>query len=101
MEPLTEASTRCTAVGGDHFAELAVAAGHSKKNTGRWRLIQFDAHNDLWDEYFGCKLSHGTPFRRAIEEGLIREHSFLQVGLARPGPTARTILILQKNTKSA
>jgi arginase family enzyme len=44
-------------------------------------VIQFDAHNDLWDEYFGCKLSHGTPFRRAIEEGLIREHSFLQVGL--------------------
>ena len=51
------------------------------KKHGPVGLIQFDAHNDLWDQYFGSKYSHGTPFRRAIEEGLIRPGSFLQVGL--------------------
>src|SRR6266480_3298611 len=41
----------------------------------------FDAHNDLWDEYFGSKYSHGTPFRRAFEEGLLEDGRVLQVGL--------------------
>ncbi len=80
MEPLMKASTRCAAVGGDHSLSLPLLRGTAKKY-GPVAVIQFDAHNDLWDEYFGCKLSHGTPFRRAIEEGLIRENSFLQVGL--------------------
>jgi agmatinase len=80
MEPLMNVSTRCAAVGGDHSLSLPLLRSTAKKH-GPLAVIQFDAHNDLWDEYFGCKLSHGTPFRRAIEEGLIREHSFLQVGL--------------------
>jgi agmatinase len=80
MEPLTKAGTRCAAVGGDHSLSLPLLRATAKKY-GPVAVIQFDAHNDLWDEYFGCKLSHGTPFRRAIEEGLIREQSFLQVGL--------------------
>jgi agmatinase len=44
-------------------------------------VIHFDAHSDTWDEYFGSKYSHGTPFRRAIEEGLIDPAGMLQVGL--------------------
>ena len=51
------------------------------KKHGPVSLIQFDAHNDLWDEYFGSKYSHGTPFRRAFEEGLLRDGDVLQVGL--------------------
>jgi len=80
MAPLMEKETRVAAVGGDHSLSLPLLRATSKKY-GPLAVIQFDAHNDLWDEYFGCKLSHGTPFRRAMEEGLIREHSFLQVGL--------------------
>ncbi len=80
MGPLLAASTRCAAVGGDHSLSLPLLRAITK-SIGPVAVIQFDAHNDLWDEYFGCKLSHGTPFRRAIEEGLIRENSFLQVGL--------------------
>ena len=48
---------------------------------GTVSLVQFDAHNDLWDEYFGSKYSHGTPFRRAFEEGLLEDGRVLQVGL--------------------
>ena len=56
--------------GGDHsvlLAELrAAAATH-----GSVALIQFDAHSDTWDEYFGEKYTHSTVVRRAAEEGLI------------------------------
>jgi len=80
MEPLLKAATRCVSVGGDHSLSLPLLRAIAKKH-GPVALIQFDAHNDLWDEYFGSKLSHGTPFRRAIEEGLLLKESFLQVGL--------------------
>ena len=80
MQPLLEAGVRCVSVGGDHSLSLPLLRAVARKH-GPVALIQFDAHNDLWDEYFGCRYSHGTPFRRAIEEGLIREGHFLQVGL--------------------
>jgi len=44
-------------------------------------LIQFDAHNDTWGGYFRESHSHGTPVRRAVEEGLIVGKDVLQVGL--------------------
>jgi arginase family enzyme len=80
MAALLDAGARCVSVGGDHSLSLPLLRAMAKKH-GPISLIQFDAHNDLWDQYFGSKYSHGTPFRRAIEEGLIRPGSFLQVGL--------------------
>jgi len=56
--------------GGDHsvlLAELRAAAD----THGPVALVQFDAHSDTWDEYFGEKFTHGTVVRRATEEGLI------------------------------
>src|SRR5438874_2383141 len=46
--------------------------------------VQFDAHIDTWDEYFGGKYFHGTPFRRAIEEGIVDGRRFIQVGIRGP-----------------
>jgi agmatinase len=80
MAPLLKAGTRCVSVGGDHSLSLPILRVLAKEH-GPVGLIQFDAHNDLWDEYFGCKYSHGTPFRRAIEEDLLLKGAFLQVGL--------------------
>jgi arginase family enzyme len=77
---LLDAGVRCVCVGGDHSISLPILRAVAKKH-GPVALIQFDAHNDLWDEYFGCKYSHGTPFRRAFEEGLLRDGDVLQVGL--------------------
>ena len=69
--------------GGDHSISLpvirAVAAIHGPLN-----LVQFDAHLDTWGDYFGGKYWHGSPFRRAIEEGLIREGGYVQVGIRGP-----------------
>jgi agmatinase len=80
MLTILGAGARCAAVGGDHSLSLPILRAVAKKH-GPVALIQFDAHNDLWDSYFGSRYSHGTPFRRATEEGLIRPGKFLQVGL--------------------
>ena len=80
IAPLLEAGARCVCVGGDHSISLPLLRATSKKY-GPVSLIQFDAHNDLWDEYFGSKYSHGTPFRRAFEEGLLKDGGVLQIGL--------------------
>jgi len=47
-------------------------------------LVHFDAHPDTWDEYFGSKFFHGTPFRRAIEERLVDPRRMIQVGIRGP-----------------
>ena len=80
VKPLLEAGARCACVGGDHSISLPLLRAVAKKH-GPVALVQFDAHNDLWDEYFGSKYSHGTPFRRAFEEGLLKDGEVLQVGL--------------------
>jgi agmatinase len=78
--PLLKAGVRCVCVGGDHSISLPILRAVAKQH-GPVALIQFDAHNDLWDEYFGSKYSHGTPFRRAFEEGLLQDGGVLQIGL--------------------
>lgn len=77
---LLDAGARCVSVGGDHSISLPILRAVAKKHRPV-SLIQFDAHGDLWDEYFGSKYSHGTPFRRAFEEGLLQDGGVLQVGL--------------------
>jgi agmatinase len=67
-------------LGGDHSVSwplLRAAAGRY----GPLALVHFDAHSDLWPGYFGGKDTHGTPFRRAIEEQLIDPARSVQVGL--------------------
>ena len=56
--------------GGDHSVLLAELRA-SVATHGPVALIQFDAHCDTWDEYFGEKYTHGTAVRRAVEEGLV------------------------------
>jgi guanidinopropionase len=68
------------AAGGDHLCSLPVLrALGAKKPVG---MIHFDAHTDLYDNYFGgFKYTHGTPFRRAIEEGVLDPKRTIQIGL--------------------
>jgi arginase family enzyme len=47
-------------------------------------VVHFDAHPDTWDEYFGSKFFHGTPFRRAIEDGAVDARRMIQVGIRGP-----------------
>jgi guanidinopropionase len=66
--------------GGDHLCSLPVLrAVGQKRPVG---MIHFDAHTDLYDQYFGgFKYTHGTPFRRAIEEGVLDPKRTVQIGI--------------------
>lgn len=66
--------------GGDHLTSLPVLRALVKdKPLG---MIHFDAHTDLYESYFGgYKYTHGTPFRRAIEEGLLDPKRVIQIGI--------------------
>jgi agmatinase len=80
LEPIHRAGVFPIVLGGDHSIALpelrAAAAVH-----GPLALVQFDSHPDTWDAYFGEKHTHGTPFRRAVEEGLLRPERSIQVGM--------------------
>jgi agmatinase len=80
LEPIHRAGVVPIVLGGDHSIALpelrAAAAVH-----GALALVHFDAHADTWDSYFGQKHTHGTPFRRAVEEGLLRPENSIQVGM--------------------
>ncbi len=66
--------------GGDHLVALPILRGVAAN--GPVGLIQFDAHSDTYDGFFGGNpYNHGTPFRRAIEEGLVDPKRFVQIGL--------------------
>ncbi len=71
---------RPLSAGGDHLCSLPVLrAIGAKKPVG---MIHFDAHSDLYDGYFGgFKYTHGTPFKRAIEEGVLDPKRTIQIGL--------------------
>src|SRR5215467_2447615 len=77
---LLEQVPHVLALGGDHTIALpllrAVAATH-----GPVAVIHFDAHLDTWDTYFGAAYTHGTPFRRAAEEGLLAGDVSMHVGI--------------------
>ena len=78
LNAVLAAGARALCVGGDHSILLPILRSVHKK-FGPVALVQFDAHNDTWGGYFGSPHSHGTPVRRAVEEGLLIE--VLQVGL--------------------
>ena len=74
---------RLVAIGGDHTIALPLLRATARRH-GPLALVHFDAHLDTWDTYFGQRFTHGTPFRRAWEEGLLlRDHS-VHVGLRGP-----------------
>ncbi|MBI3475195.1 MAG: agmatinase [Acidobacteria bacterium] len=80
LTDVLNADARTLCVGGDHSILLPILRS-IKEKFGPVALIQFDAHNDTWGGYFGSPHSHGTPVRRAVEEGLLLPGYVLQVGL--------------------
>jgi agmatinase len=80
LEQVARAGVTTLCLGGDHtvlLAELRALAGVH----GPLALVQLDSHHDLWDEYFGQRLFHGSVIRRAVEEGLIDPARSIQAGL--------------------
>jgi agmatinase len=74
---------RLVAIGGDHTIALPLLRATARRH-GPLALVHFDAHLDTWDTYFGQRFTHGTPFRRAWEEGLLLRDRSAHVGLRGP-----------------
>lgn len=71
-------------LGGDHSIALPLLRAHAKKY-GPLSLVHVDAHIDTWEaEFDSVPYSHGTPFRHALQEGLIREGEYMQIGIRGP-----------------
>jgi agmatinase len=92
-EALTAVETEVTALrsagatvltfGGDHTIALPILRSLAR-NHGPVAVLHFDAHLDTWDTYFGAPYTHGTPFRRASEEGLLDLERCLHIGTRGP-----------------
>jgi agmatinase len=82
-DALTADGTRLLTIGGDHTIALPLLRSVAKRH-GPVAVVHFDAHLDTWDTYFDAPVTHGTPFRRASEEGLIDLTASLHVGIRGP-----------------
>lgn len=83
LEPLVAADVTPIVLGGDHSIVLGELRAHAARH-GPLALVLIDAHADMWDEYYGERYFHGSPFRRAVEEGLLLPERSLLAGMRGP-----------------
>lgn len=83
VEALREMGARVLTLGGDHTIALPILRALAREH-GPIAVLHFDAHLDTWDTYFGAPFTHGTPFRRAAEEGLLDSRRCLHIGVRGP-----------------
>lgn len=81
---LTANGARLVTLGGDHTIALPLLRAAAERAGGSVALLHFDAHLDTWDTYFGAEYTHGTPFRRAVEEGILDTDALSHVGTRGP-----------------
>lgn len=77
-------SAKLLTLGGDHTIALPLLRAASERAGAPVALLHFDAHLDTWDTYFGAEYMHGTPFRRAVEEGILDTEAISHVGTRGP-----------------
>jgi len=80
---LLDDGAKLVSIGGDHTIALPLLRALSRRH-GPVALLHFDAHLDTWDSYFGASYTHGTPFRRAVEEGVLDTSALCHVGIRGP-----------------
>jgi agmatinase len=86
-------------LGGDHFITLPLLRAHAAVH-GKLALVQFDAHQDTWEDD-GTKISHGTFVTRAVAEGLIDPARSIQVGIRTCAPHDYGVEILDMDACAA
>ena len=80
LEPIVRSGARTLCLGGDHLVVLGELRAHAAVH-GPLGLVLLDAHADVWDVYVGERYYHGSPFRRALEEGLLDPARSLLAGM--------------------
>lgn len=81
---LSANGTRLVTLGGDHTIALPLLRAAAERAGTPVAMLHFDAHLDTWDTYFGAEYTHGTPFRRAVEEGILDTEAISHVGTRGP-----------------
>ncbi len=84
FDAVLSCGAKTATIGGDHTITLPILRAVAKKY-GPVALVHVDAHADVNDTMFGEKITHGSVFRRAIEEGLIQPTKMVQIGLRATG----------------
>lgn len=84
-------------LGGDHFLTYPVLKALVARTGAPVALVQFDAHQDTWDDA-GDRVDHGTMITRAVRDGLIRTDRSIQVGIRTHAPNTFGIEILDAQT---
>jgi guanidinopropionase len=79
FEPLFAAGKTVLAAGGDHSITFPVFQAMAPREP--LGMVHIDAHTDTWDDFRGSKFSHGSPFRRAVEAGLLDPRRTIQMGI--------------------
>jgi guanidinopropionase len=80
---VVNAGIRPLSAGGDHLCSLPILRALAKDRP--LGMVHFDSHTDLFHSYFGgFKYTHGTPFRRAVEEGLLEPNRVCMIGIRGP-----------------
>ena len=80
LEPVVAAGAVPLVLGGDHSIVLGELRAHARAH-GPVGVVLLDAHADTWEAYYGERYFHGTPFKRALEEGLIDPNRSLLAGM--------------------
>jgi guanidinobutyrase len=83
-DALLKYPVRPITLGGDHSITYPILQAMASKH-GPVALVHIDAHADINDRMFGEPIAHGTTFRRAFDEGLIRPDLTFQIGLRGTG----------------
>ena len=81
---LTADGSSLVTLGGDHTIALPLLRAAAERAGNPVAMLHFDAHLDTWDTYFGAEYTHGTPFRRAVEEGILDTEAISHVGTRGP-----------------
>ena len=84
LAPVLAAGAVSLVLGGDHSVVLGELRAHAEAAGAPLGVVLLDAHADTWDEYYGERYFHGTPFRRAVEEGVIAPERSLFAGMRGP-----------------
>jgi guanidinobutyrase len=87
FQPIVDSGCKTLTLGGDHTIVLPILRAMAAKH-GPVALVHVDAHADVNDDMFGERIAHGTPFRRAVEEGLLQCDKVWQIGLRGSGYSA-------------
>ncbi len=90
LRPIIDAGVLPLSLGGDHSITFPILREVARRY-GKVSVVHFDSHMDTWEGSGNQRYTHATPFRRAIEEGLINTAEYIQVGIRGPEETSADI----------